>query len=73
MAAPTMAPAMTQQYIAREAPYSILNVLSLAACALFLLLTGMFMYDLMRNMWSWQGAYAVNSSLMDSIIGMFEK
>jgi hypothetical protein len=70
MAAPTMA--TMQPVIAREAPYSVLNVISLGACAFFLLLTGMFMFDLMRNIWSWQGAYSVNSAIMDSIIGMFE-
>jgi hypothetical protein len=71
MAAPTMG--AMHPVIAREAPYSILNVMSLAACAFFLLLTGMFMFDLMRNMWSWQGPYTFNSSIMDSIIRLFEK
>jgi hypothetical protein len=71
MAAPTMA--TMQPVIAREAPYSIFNVISLAACALFLMLTGMFMFDLMRNMWSWNGPYTFNSAMMDSIIGMFEQ
>jgi hypothetical protein len=54
-----------------EAPYSIWNVLSLALCTLFLVLTGMMCYDLLRNMWSWDSSYTVNSSLMDSILGMF--
>jgi hypothetical protein len=73
--AATMAPAMTTMHpvIAREAPYSVLNVISLAACAGFLTLTGMFMFDLMRNMWSWEGPYTFNSSIMDSIISMFEQ
>jgi hypothetical protein len=70
MPAPTMA--TMQPVIAREAPYSIFNVISLAACAFFLMLTGMFMFDLMRNIWSWQGPYSFNSSMMDSIISMFE-
>jgi hypothetical protein len=39
----------------------------------FLLLSGIMMYDLMRNMWSWNGAYSVNSSLMDMILGLFER
>ena len=55
-----------------EVPYSIWNVLSLAMCAIFLTLTGMMMYDLLRNMWSWDSAYQVNSSIMDTILGMFE-
>lgn len=55
-----------------EAPYSVWNVLSLALCALVLVLTGMMMYDLLRHMWSWGAPYSVNSSLMDGILSMFE-
>ena len=73
MGAPMMAPAQT--VVAREAPFSVLNVISLAACALFLTLTGMFMFDLMRNIWSWQdnAPYTFNSSMMDGILSMFEQ
>ncbi len=37
------------------------------------MLVGMMMYDLLRNMWSWNGAHPVNSGLMDTILGWFEK
>ncbi len=62
MAAPTVV----------EAPFSIWNVLFLALCALLLLLCGMMLYDLIRNIWSWDGTYGVNSSLMDTILSWFE-
>jgi excisionase family DNA binding protein len=52
-----------------EAPYSIWNILSLAGCTLILVFIGMMMCDLMRNMWSWDGALPVNSTLMDWILG----
>ncbi len=39
---------------------------------LFSDLCGMFMIDLMQNMWSWNGNYSVNSSLMDMILSWFE-
>ena len=55
-----------------EAPYSVWNILSLSVCALLLAVTGMMMFDLMRNMWSWDAAYSVNSSIMDMILGWFE-
>lgn len=55
-----------------EAPYSAWNVLSLAMCTIFLVLSGMMMYDLLRNMWSWSSPYAVNSSIMDWILGLIE-
>ncbi len=55
-----------------EAPYSGLQIAGLAVCAVLLMLCGMMMYDLLRNMWSWEGPYAINSSLMDAILGLFE-
>lgn len=55
-----------------EAPWSVWSVVTLALCAIVLVFCGMFTYDLMRNMWSWQGAYEVNSSMMESILSMFE-
>lgn len=54
-----------------ETPYTAMNITALVFCLLFLLLGAMFTYDLMRNMWSWDGAYTVNSSLMDTILGWF--
>ena len=56
-----------------EMPYSIWNVLALFMCILFLLVTGMFMYDLLRNMWSWDQPYEVNSKMMDAVLKWFEK
>ncbi len=46
-------------------------VLLLGMCLLFLALCGMMMYDLMRNMWSWNAPYSVNSTIMDAIMGLF--
>ena len=56
-----------------KASYSGWNVASLVMCALLLMFSGMFMYDLLRNMWSWNGPYSVNSSLMDMVLSWFEK
>jgi len=55
-----------------ETPYSIWNILSLALCVIFLVMTGMMMSDLLRNMWSWDSAYEFNSTIMDTILGWFE-
>jgi excisionase family DNA binding protein len=59
--------------MAPEPAYSGWNVASLAMCALLLMFIGMFMFDLLRNMWSWNNAYPVNSSLMSAILSLFEK
>ena len=70
-----MAPAGQMAYMGApaipEAPYSLWNVLLLSVCLLILTLTGMMMYDMLRNMWSWNAPYTVNSSIMDLIMGMF--
>jgi hypothetical protein len=66
------APAAAAAY-APEAAYSGWNVASLVLCAVLLMFSGMFMYDLVRNMWSWNGPYSVNSSLMDMVLSWFEK
>ncbi len=51
--------------------YSMLNILGLGSSALLLLLGGTMMLDMMRNIWSWNEPYTLNSSLMDAILGWF--
>jgi len=78
VAAPMLAPApgMIAAAAPAEAPFSTANVSFLIACALLLMFCGMMTFDLVRNMWSWDGPYTVNSSVMDSLgntVGWFEK
>lgn len=56
---------------ARETPYSVWQILFLSSCVLLLTMCGMMTYDLMRNIWSWEGAYTANSAIMDKILEMF--
>jgi len=56
---------------AAEVPYSVLNIVGLSSSALLLLLAGTMMLDMMRNIWSWDETYSLNSSLMDAILGWF--
>ncbi|EAQ79825.1 helix-turn-helix domain-containing protein [Blastopirellula marina] len=53
-----------------EAPYSVLNLISLAATAALVLVAGLMVTDLIRNMWSFDEPYAINSSIMDGIISL---
>jgi hypothetical protein len=55
-----------------EAPYSIWNILGLSACVIGLVFCGMMAYDVVRNIWSWDGPLNFNSSLMDTVLGWFE-
>jgi excisionase family DNA binding protein len=64
----TMAMGATAAY---ETPFSLWNVLGLASCLLLLGLCGMMTYDLLRNMWSWDGVTSLNSSLMDGLLSLF--
>jgi excisionase family DNA binding protein len=68
--APIMAPEAAPEK--PEYPYSVWNVMALFGCIIFLILGGMMTYDLMRNMWSWEGEYALNSPLMDGVLRWFE-
>ncbi|NOZ39827.1 MAG: helix-turn-helix domain-containing protein [Planctomycetes bacterium] len=52
-------------------PYSMLNILGLGSSALLLMLAGTMMLDMMRNIWSWDETYTLNSALMDAILGWF--
>ena len=57
--------------VAPEAPYTTANIISSAACAFLLALGGMMTFDLLRNMWSWQEPFTLNSWIMDSIVNLF--
>jgi hypothetical protein len=49
-----------------ETPFSVWNVMGLASCLLLLGLCGMMLFDLLRNMWSWErGVTGLNSTLLE--------
>jgi hypothetical protein len=61
---------------AAETPYSGWNILGLVCAALLLLMTGMMVFDLSRNMWQWSGVGGANKSIFESIektIGWMDK
>ena len=59
-----------------EAPYSIWNILALVFVSMLLILVGMMMYELLRNMWGFDKPIKTSEFdgwLMDTILGWFEK
>jgi len=61
-----------------EAPFTIWNIVSLVLVSMLLILVGMMMYELLLNMWGFdkpirQIQPSVDSWLMDTILGLFEK
>jgi excisionase family DNA binding protein len=54
-----------------EASFSLGSVLGLAGCVVLLCLGGIMMFDLVRNIWSWNKTYSLNSSLIESILSLF--
>ncbi|MCC6126189.1 MAG: helix-turn-helix domain-containing protein [Pirellulales bacterium] len=56
---------------APETPYTTPQIIGLVSCTILLMLCGMMMYDMIRNIWSWDRAYTANSSLMDFILQWF--
>lgn len=67
------APVAMQVAAYPEAPYSVWNVIGLICCTLLLMTGGIMVYDLAMNIWSWDKPVWYNSSIMDSLLGMFEK
>jgi hypothetical protein len=61
--APGIAPA---GYVA-EPSFSGANITVLTICFLFMFVGGMFMYDLVRHMWSWSAPYGWTGSMMDAL------
>ena len=55
----------------KDKPYTVLNIIGLFLCIVMLTMTLIMSVDLVRNMWSWQGPYQVNSNLMDWLLSYF--
>jgi excisionase family DNA binding protein len=64
---PGASPAVALAPAGVETPFSIWNVLALAGCLLLLSLCGMMTYDLLRNIWSWDGVGKINSGLLQAL------
>ncbi|TWU27324.1 helix-turn-helix domain-containing protein [Bythopirellula polymerisocia] len=56
---------------AAEGQYTLGNILLLFAPAILLVLAGIMMLDMVRNIWSWDENYSLNSSMLDALLGMF--
>ncbi len=54
-----------------EAPYGTLAMVMLSLTLLVLVLGGIMVVDLVRNMWSWSGPIPFNSQLLDMLAGIF--
>lgn len=54
-----------------ETPYSVVDVVGFGLIMLPLLLTGIMLLDLSFHIWSFDQPFAINSTLMDFILGMF--
>jgi hypothetical protein len=54
-----------------EAPYSVWNVLGLLLIVIMLSLSGILMTDIVQNMWAWEGARDVSTSVSEGISSMF--
>jgi hypothetical protein len=55
----------------QETPFSTANVLLLSSCMVLLGVSGMMVFDLVRNIWSWDEVTNLNSSLLESVLNPF--
>ena len=69
-------PGMQQMPVIQQVPslpFSGLQVTALTFCLIFLILSGMMMFDLVTNMWSWEGvSSSYTSSIMDWVLKQIE-
>jgi hypothetical protein len=64
---------MTPMYGATQTPqgqFSGLSVSMLSFCTLLIGLAGLMMFDVVRNIWSWDTPYQISSIVMDAILGL---
>lgn len=54
-----------------DSEYSVMNIVGLGCCVFMLLLGMVVMLDMARNIWSWNETYALNSWLLDGVLGLF--
>lgn len=52
---------------AADTPFSTPVIVFLGMCILLLAICGMMVFDLIRNMWSWDQMYSVNSSILEAL------
>lgn len=70
---PMAQPAYAATAAPAEAPWGTLWTTMVIVSAVLLMLCGMMCFDLMRNMWSWQGPFQLNSAIMDTILEVLPK
>jgi hypothetical protein len=60
--------AMAFQPAVPDTAFGVGSVITLVVCTVLMLLTGVMMFDIVRNMWSWDNSYSFSSTLMDMIL-----
>lgn len=51
--------------------YTLGNILLLMVPSLLLILGGIMMLDMVRNMWTWNDNYTITSSMLEALLGLF--
>ena len=59
--------------VAPESEFSVWNVVGLGSCLTLMAMCGVMMIDVIRNMWAFEEPLALNSSLIDGLLGIFGK
>lgn len=54
-----------------EADFSMWNIVSLSMLSILMGISGLLALDVIRNIWSWEQPFSVNSSLLDILVGLF--
>ncbi|MDR0336919.1 MAG: helix-turn-helix domain-containing protein [Planctomycetaceae bacterium] len=56
-----------------EITYTVGHIVWIVLATIFLIFPGMMIMDLIIHIWSWGEPFVINSSIMDLVVGMFQK
>jgi len=68
-----LAATSTGALVAPDSEFSVWNVVGLGSCLTLMAMCGVMMIDVIRNMWAFEEPFALNSSLIDGLLGIFGK
>jgi excisionase family DNA binding protein len=52
--------------------YTVGNILLMGSCVLLLMIGSSMMIDMVRSIWSWEQPYALNSTILEGLMGIFK-
>ncbi|MEO2048697.1 MAG: helix-turn-helix domain-containing protein [Pirellulales bacterium] len=58
--------------VASVEDYTVGNIILMGSCVLLLMIGSSMMIDMVRSIWSWEQPYALNSTILEGLMGIFK-